>query len=605
MALMRGTGKGSAASDEAFMQHLNQGGELLAAGQLDQARSHLEQAYAAFPKNEKALNLLGLTYFKLGILDRAAHTYEALVRENPVDPTLRVNLGLVYLKSKTSDRAVREFETAVDLAPDHKKAHNYLGLALAQAGDFLRAREHFILASSDVMAEKMERALSEAHALAQQEQQAPVEAAQEEQEAVALEVPMRVEASSLEASLTSVSEGGLYEDASQVDYAEAPQSEEQPSVDATLTDYGGQASPDEVSYGGQPEMERYEEAEGVSAAPGMVESDWGAQFGFDASHAPAPHNPFQPPEPSPPPAAAEDDFRFAEDEGPSAPPVAEPLIHKVAPPEMDVGLEVAASPEPLAEMSDEPYVLAESMVAEDAPQDEAAAALAPPVPIAAEDDVWTSGPARSPLVPEREEPLAPTAELSAPVPFEVQQDVTVVTVRHEILVRCDALLAVRGSLNFQPETRRFRGQALDMPFGEGARQLHRVQGQGTLLLGTGTQTFIPVALGDQPAYFREEAVYGFEEALTFENGKVPSDLAAEVDLVHLSGEGHALLQLEGPLRSVEVHGSEPVTVPLRHWVGWYGNLTPRVVALPGAGGRPEPGIELTGEGFALLAARHG
>ena len=31
--------------------------------------------------------------------DRAAEVYELLVRENPADPTLRVNLGLVYLKT--------------------------------------------------------------------------------------------------------------------------------------------------------------------------------------------------------------------------------------------------------------------------------------------------------------------------------------------------------------------------------------------------------------------------------------------------------------------------------------------------------------------------
>ena len=83
-----------------------------------------------------------------------------LVRDNPVDPTLRVNLGLVYLKTNALQRAVREFETATDLAPEHKKAHNYLGLALAQAGEYGRAREHFVLAGSDAMAEKMARAIA-------------------------------------------------------------------------------------------------------------------------------------------------------------------------------------------------------------------------------------------------------------------------------------------------------------------------------------------------------------------------------------------------------------------------------------------------------------
>ncbi len=89
------------------------------------------------------------------MFDRAAELYEMLVRDNPVDPTLRVNLGLVYLKTNALQRAVREFEVAVDLAPDHQKAHNYLGLALAQQSEYGRAREHFLLAGSDAMAEKM------------------------------------------------------------------------------------------------------------------------------------------------------------------------------------------------------------------------------------------------------------------------------------------------------------------------------------------------------------------------------------------------------------------------------------------------------------------
>jgi Flp pilus assembly protein TadD len=151
--------KSDLANEEAFVAALYKGGELLAAGNVLEARTHLEKAHELEPKNEKAQNLLGLAYFKLGLFDQASHVYELLVRENPADPTLRVNLGLVYLKSNNLERAVKEFETATDLEPGHKKAHNYLGLALAQAGDYAKAREHFTLAGSDQMAEKMEKAL--------------------------------------------------------------------------------------------------------------------------------------------------------------------------------------------------------------------------------------------------------------------------------------------------------------------------------------------------------------------------------------------------------------------------------------------------------------
>lgn len=157
--MTRAVFEGHDAAPGAFEQHLSEGGALLSAGRLDEALGHLEAAHSLQPKDDKAQNLLGLCCFKLGHLDRAAEIYELLVRDNPVDATLRVNLGLVYLKANALQRAVREFETATDLAPDHRKAHNYLGLALAQAGEYGRAREHFVLAGSDHMAERMARAL--------------------------------------------------------------------------------------------------------------------------------------------------------------------------------------------------------------------------------------------------------------------------------------------------------------------------------------------------------------------------------------------------------------------------------------------------------------
>jgi uncharacterized protein (AIM24 family) len=88
----------------------------------------------------------------------------------------------------------------------------------------------------------------------------------------------------------------------------------------------------------------------------------------------------------------------------------------------------------------------------------------------------------------------------------------------------------------------------------------------------------------------------------FENGRVPSDVAPDLDLVHLRGNGKVLLNLAGPLRSVPVTMDEPATVPLTHLVGWQGNLTPRVVSLlQGSEGEIlKTAVELSGEGFALL-----
>ncbi|HVG60353.1 MAG TPA: tetratricopeptide repeat protein, partial [Hyalangium sp.] len=105
MATTRATGSEQSPVDDEFLDLLYRGGELLAAGKVIEAKDFLEQAHKLQPKHEKGQNLLGLTYFKLGLFDRAAELYEMLVRDNPVDPTLRVNLGLVYLKTNALQRA--------------------------------------------------------------------------------------------------------------------------------------------------------------------------------------------------------------------------------------------------------------------------------------------------------------------------------------------------------------------------------------------------------------------------------------------------------------------------------------------------------------------
>lgn len=148
------------AADDEFLYHLYKGGELLSAGEVHRAKDELERAFQLEPRNHKGQNLLGLVYFRLGLLDRAADIYGSLVRDNPLDATLRVNLGLVELKAGRIEAAIRNLQAAVDLAPDHRKAQNYLGLALAQAGDHTRAREAFLRAGSDAMARKMERAMA-------------------------------------------------------------------------------------------------------------------------------------------------------------------------------------------------------------------------------------------------------------------------------------------------------------------------------------------------------------------------------------------------------------------------------------------------------------
>jgi tetratricopeptide (TPR) repeat protein/uncharacterized protein (AIM24 family) len=492
MATTRVTGRGQKSPvDEEFLKQLYQGGELLAQGRVPEARQLLERAHQLQPRNEKGRNLLGLAYFKLGLFDRAAEIYEALVRDNPVDATLRVNLGLVYLKTNALQRAMREFEAATDLQPDHQKAHNYLGLALAQAGEYGRAREHFVKAGSEVMAEKMAKAIAGEKVLR------PSRA-----------VPV---------------------------VARAPAATPRPPV----------------------------------------EGQWGTQFGLDET----------PPAAAPASASVEEDpadLRFAEDEGPGA-LSEEPADTSGAVDETGAGTEAAFAETAQAVAPSEP--LPQSL-------EEAVPELPRAVAFPSGRDV----PVLSELVP-----ALALAGASQAQPFRVGNGSFSARVDGELLTRLEGLVAFTGQLQFQPEVKRFRGRPTEEPFGDGAGRFVRASGQGVLFLEPAeSRSFLAVDLGDGGAYVREECVFAFEEAVAFDNGKVPSEVTPDLDLVHLRGQGRVVLSLGGTLRSVPVAGETPVTVPLSHLVGWQGKVTPRVVALPGVDTPPRVAVELSGEGFALI-----
>jgi uncharacterized protein (AIM24 family) len=180
-------------------------------------------------------------------------------------------------------------------------------------------------------------------------------------------------------------------------------------------------------------------------------------------------------------------------------------------------------------------------------------------------------------------------------------------VQGEILTRVVGLVAQSGQMEMTPQNRRFRGRTSDKPFGDGDAQLMRVEGKGRLVVQVPRRTLVSVDLDEESAYFLEGVVFGFEEAVAFENGRVPSGVAPDLDLVHLRGKGKVLLSLLGALRSLEVTEQEPVTVPLSNVVGWHGNLSPKVIALARdrSGQATRAGIELTGEGFALLSVGAG
>jgi len=182
--------------------------------------------------------------------------------------------------------------------------------------------------------------------------------------------------------------------------------------------------------------------------------------------------------------------------------------------------------------------------------------------------------------------------------FVLMGEVLAVTVKGEVRCRLDGLFATRGKLALEGEVKRFRGRPTEKPFGEGAWRMHRASGEGTLLVRAPGRKFTVLDLGSEAAYFREEVLFGFEDALSFENGRVPSSVNVDLNLVHLRGSGTFLLATGGNPVAVDVTADAPLRLPLDALVGWVGGLTPKVSLLT----EDDPAsaaVELTGEGRVL------
>ena len=144
-----------------FYAHLHKGKEHFDRNELDKAREELEAANRIKPGDEKALNLLGMTYFKMELLPQAEEMYTALASRNPNIYTLQSNLGLIQLKLGKLDLAQDALDRALDLQPFNPKAHFYLGLLCEKQRRWQEALEHFEKARADRMISKMRAKMEE------------------------------------------------------------------------------------------------------------------------------------------------------------------------------------------------------------------------------------------------------------------------------------------------------------------------------------------------------------------------------------------------------------------------------------------------------------
>lgn len=142
-------------ASEEFLFHLYRGAELLQDSRVHEAKEELEAALHLQPRDPKGQDLLAVVYFRMGVYPRAIQIYEQLHRDNPRDASLMVNLALCYLKTGQGQSAREVLESLLAVAPDHRRAWGYLGLAHKMLGDLEKAEHAFERAGHSQMAKRV------------------------------------------------------------------------------------------------------------------------------------------------------------------------------------------------------------------------------------------------------------------------------------------------------------------------------------------------------------------------------------------------------------------------------------------------------------------
>jgi len=132
-------------------------------GNSKSAADFFGKAVAAYPSFSAALNDLGVQYMKLGQMDKAAETFEALLKLKPDDATAHLDLGIAYYNLSTAllaekrldesgqkaGQAEKRLREALKLNSPGPTAHYYLGLSLIKLRQFDEAQKELELAISN------------------------------------------------------------------------------------------------------------------------------------------------------------------------------------------------------------------------------------------------------------------------------------------------------------------------------------------------------------------------------------------------------------------------------------------------------------------------
>jgi hypothetical protein len=182
-----------------------------------------------------------------------------------------------------------------------------------------------------------------------------------------------------------------------------------------------------------------------------------------------------------------------------------------------------------------------------------------------------------------------------------------VTVGQSFACRPGAVRSLTAPQNVSPSAdpmaRSIRGKKQDEPLG-GSSPLVSFSGVSHLLLGpTAGRKLRVFSLQAEMVFLREELLIGFDENLSYENGRLAVGDGEAAPMVQLRGVGAIVVETQGEILALDVGAGQSLTARREVVLGWVGRLVPRAL-LPSEAPASQRGLVLfSGEGLLLIEPR--
>jgi Tetratricopeptide repeat/Mitochondrial biogenesis AIM24 len=166
------------------------------------------------------------------------------------------------------------------------------------------------------------------------------------------------------------------------------------------------------------------------------------------------------------------------------------------------------------------------------------------------------------------------------------------------------LLAAEGTpFKTSPLQRRMRNRTIDEPLGGSEAPLVTLAGAGCLALAPGENGRLwPFRMDGDFLFVREEVLAGFEDTVSYENGRLAAFDGEATALVQLRGKGGVVLRSQGAVVSLDIKADRSAIIARDTVLGWAGRLLPRELSPEEAPGGSTRLISFAGEGTVFAAA---